>query len=86
VFRSADIAPSFVQHVSQIHAILALVSAGMGVSLVPRSAGSLLARGVVLRELRPVPRTLAELHLVWRRGQDNPALAVFREKVLPGLV
>jgi DNA-binding transcriptional LysR family regulator len=75
-----------VQHVSQIHAILALVSAGMGVSLVPRSAGSLLARGVVLRELRPAPRTLAELHLVWRREQDNPALSVFREKVLPGLV
>jgi DNA-binding transcriptional LysR family regulator len=86
LFRAADIAPSFVQHVSQIHAILALVSAGMGVSLVPRSAGSLLARGVVLRELRPVPRTWAELHLVWRRGQDNPALAVFREKVLPKLV
>ena len=86
LFRTADIAPAFVQHVSQIHAILALVSAGMGVSLVPRSAGSLLARGVVLRELRPVPRTLAELYLIWRRGQDNPALAVFREKVLPGLV
>jgi DNA-binding transcriptional LysR family regulator len=86
LFRAADIAPAFVQHVSQIHAILALVSAGMGVSLVPRSAGSLLARGVVLRELRPVPRTLAELYLIWRRGQDNPALTVFREKVLPGLV
>jgi DNA-binding transcriptional LysR family regulator len=86
LFRTADIAPRFVQHVSQIHAILALVSAGMGVSLVPRSSGNLLARGVVLRELRPVPRTLAELHLIWRRGQDNPALSAFREKVLPKLL
>ncbi|WP_158926829.1 LysR family transcriptional regulator [Acidisphaera sp. S103] len=85
LFRTANITPRFVQHVSQIHAILALVSAGMGVSLVPRSAGNLLARGVVLRDLRPVPRTPAELQLIWRRGKDNPALLAFREKVLPKL-
>ena len=85
LFRAAEIAPRFVQHVSQVHAILALVSAGMGVSLVPESAGSLLARGVVLRGLRPAPRTLAELHLIWRRGHDNPALRMFRETVVPKL-
>jgi len=85
LFRAADILPNFVQHVSQVHAILALVSAGMGVALVPQSAGSLLARGVVLRELQPEPRPLAELHLIWRKGHDNPALRMFRDKVLPKL-
>jgi DNA-binding transcriptional LysR family regulator len=86
LFRAADIAPVFVQHVSQVHAILALVSGGMGVSLVPQSAGSLLARGVILRQLRPEPRPLAELNLIWRRGHDNPALRAFREKVVPKLI
>jgi DNA-binding transcriptional LysR family regulator len=69
LFRAADIAPRFVQHVSQVHAILAL----MGVALMPRSAGSLLTRGVGLRTLRPAARTLAELHLIWRAGQSGVA-------------
>ena len=85
LFRTADIAPRFVQHVSQIHAILALVSAGMGVALVPTSAGSLLARGVVLRPMLPPPPIWAELYLIWRKDQDNPALKLFRDRVLPRL-
>jgi len=28
---------------------------------------------------------VAELHLAWRRGQDNPAFRVFRNVVLPKL-
>jgi DNA-binding transcriptional LysR family regulator len=35
MFRAAEVAPSFVQHCSQVHAVLALGSAGMGVALVP---------------------------------------------------
>jgi DNA-binding transcriptional LysR family regulator len=86
LFRSTDIAPQYVQHIGQIHTILALVSAGMGLALVPESAAGLLVRGVVLRKLVPASHVVAELQLVWRRNQDNPALQVFRSLVLPKLV
>lgn len=85
LFRAAEIVPDCVQHISQVHTILALVSAGMGIALVPEAARNLLVRGVALRKLRPAPKAQAELHLVWRRGQDNPAFGSFRSLVLPKL-
>jgi DNA-binding transcriptional LysR family regulator len=85
LFRAADAMPNFVQHAGQVHTVLALVSAGLGVALVPESARFLHVCGVVLRELDPVPATRAELHLIWRRDNDNPALAAFRANVLQGL-
>lgn len=85
LFRAAGIVPDCVQHIGQVHTILALVSAGMGVALVPEAARNLLVRGVALRKLRPAPKAQAELHLVWRRGQDNPAFLSFRSLVLPKL-
>jgi DNA-binding transcriptional LysR family regulator len=86
LFRAADIAPHYVQHISQIHTILALVSAGMGLAVVPEAARNLLVRGVVLREFVPAPPVTAELHLAWRRNQDNPALRVFRNLVVRKLL
>ena len=53
ILRAAEIEPSYVQHVSEVHTALALVSARAGVALVPAAANSLLVRGVVLRELEP---------------------------------
>lgn len=85
LFRAAEVSPDCVQHISQVHTILALVSAGMGAALVPEAARNLGVRGVVLRELTPAPDMVAELHLVWRREQDNPAFGTFRTLVLPGL-
>ena len=72
-FSSQSIAPNYVQHVSQIHSILALVSTGMGVALVPESARSLRYKGVVLRHMKEEPPS-AELHLVWSKDCDNPAV------------
>jgi DNA-binding transcriptional LysR family regulator len=86
LLRAAEVAPSFVQHVSEVHTVLALVSAKIGMALVPAAARSLHVKGVVLRELDPVPRTQAELHLAWRKRQDNPAFQAFRNLVLPKLV
>ena len=86
LFRSAEVVPNFVQYVSDIDTVLALVSVGMGLALVPQAARNLGVQGVVLRDLRPVPRTLAELYMVWRKGQDNPAFRVFRNLVLPKLI
>ena len=86
LLRAAEVEPSYVQHVSEVHTVLALVSARAGVALVPSAASNLFVRGVVLRELQPAPRTQAELHLIWRRRQDNPAFTTFRNLVLPRLV
>jgi len=83
LFRSADVAPLYVQHVNQVHTVLGLVGSGLGVSIVPESAAALGMRGVTMRELSPAPHTSAELHLAWRRGADNPALRTFRSLVLP---
>ena len=73
-FASLSIAPVYVQHVSQTHSILALVSAGMGIALVPESARLLRYRGVILRPMKREPPS-AELHLVWSKESGNPALA-----------
>jgi DNA-binding transcriptional LysR family regulator len=56
VFRSADVMPNYVQYISQTHTILALVSAGLGLALVPESARKLQFDGVVLRPILPAPR------------------------------
>jgi DNA-binding transcriptional LysR family regulator len=81
VLRSSDVLPKYVQYIHHIHTILGLVGVGMGIALVPESAQTLHFEGVVLRPLRLSPKTYAELHLVWRRNNDNPALNRFRELV-----
>lgn len=81
ILRSSEVLPNYVQYLHQIHTILGLVGAGMGIALVPESAQTLHFDGVVLRALRLSPRAYAELHLVWRRSNDNPALNRFRDLV-----
>jgi DNA-binding transcriptional LysR family regulator len=81
MFRKAGIAARYVQHISQVHSILALVSAGIGISLVPETAKKLHFEGAVLRELAGHP-VFAQLFLVWLSENDNPALPAFRDLVL----
>src|SRR5262249_37628360 len=77
IFGKAGVAPSYVQHVSQIHSILALVQAGLGAALVPETASSLRFEGIVLRPIKMQPRDPVELFLVWDSTNDNPALPAF---------
>jgi DNA-binding transcriptional LysR family regulator len=77
IFGAAGVAPQYVQHISQIHSILALVRAGLGAALVPEAAASLRFEDVVLRPVRMQPARPVELFLAWRRGSDNPALPAF---------
>jgi DNA-binding transcriptional LysR family regulator len=74
LFTRADVLPRYVQHLSQIHSILAMVRAGLGVSIVPAAAASLRTAEVELRPLRLHSRTPVELFMVWRRDDDNPLL------------
>lgn len=74
VFREAHVSPHYTQHVSQVHTVLALVRAGLGIALVPSTATLLRFDGVVLRPVALPDPEPVELHLAWRRANDNPAL------------
>lgn len=72
MFAAARILPTYVQHLAQIHSILALVKAGLGAAIVPESAANLHYDGIVMRPLNLRDPKPAELHMVWRRDEDNP--------------
>jgi DNA-binding transcriptional LysR family regulator len=74
LFTRADVLPRYVQQLSQIHSILAMVRAGLGVSIVPEAAASLKTADVKLKPLKLRTPTPVELFMVWRRDYDNPLL------------
>ncbi len=74
LFTQADILPRYVQHLGQIHSILAMVRAGLGAAIVPAAAASLRIANVKLRPLKLRSPTPVELFLVWRRDCENPLL------------
>lgn len=79
-FRQAGVTPDVVEHVGQVHTMLALVRAGLGVALVAESATRLQFDNIVIR---PMATELVETAAVWRRDNDNPALYLFRQEILP---
>ena len=76
-FAKAKILPKYVQYLDQIHAVLSLVRAGLGIALVPEAAANLRIKDVVLRPVHLRPNKPVELYLAWRRDRDNPQLAAF---------
>jgi DNA-binding transcriptional LysR family regulator len=77
-YAAQGLAPRIGQEAIQMQTIVSLVSAGMGVALVPRSLCNLRRTGVVYLELDgPVPEI--ETGLVWRRQAATPALQSFVE-------
>ncbi len=74
VFRTARVQPVYTQYPSQVHTALALVKADLGLALVPAAAAALRFEGVVLRPVDGIEGRPVELELMWRRGNDNPAL------------
>ena len=79
ILRSADVSPVFVQYTREIHTMLALVGPGVGLALVPESAGSLTVANVRLREIGLSTRTVSEFTLAWKKDPDSPALRRFIE-------
>lgn len=76
-FSGADVLPRYVQHLNQIHSILAMVRAGLGVSIVPAAAANLSIVGVKLLPLKLDQPVNAELFMTWRRDDENPLLRTF---------
>ncbi|MDC7677220.1 LysR family transcriptional regulator [Asticcacaulis machinosus] len=78
LFAEAKVTPDYVQQVTQIHSMLGLVRAGLGIAIVPRTAMSLQFSDVHYRDIATTPATPVELYMVWRRGNSNPALTPVR--------
>jgi DNA-binding transcriptional LysR family regulator len=78
-FARADILPRYVQHLSQVHSVLAMVRAGQGLAIVPAAAGSLNVSGVALRPLKLPSPTPVELFMTWRREDSNPLIPALVE-------
>lgn len=81
-FERAGVAPDIVEHVGQVHTMLALVRAGLGVALIAESATKLQFDNVVFRPIDIEPVNMVG---VWRRDNKNPAFHVFRDEVLASM-
>ncbi|MEK6297063.1 MAG: LysR family transcriptional regulator [Paraburkholderia tropica] len=79
-YGAAGLAPRVGQEAIQMQTIVSLVSAGMGVALVPQSLRHLRRTGVVYRPLAQAVPTI-ETGLVWRVQEESPVLAAFIEIV-----
>lgn len=81
VFRAAGVEPRYIQYLFQTHTILSLVSAGMGLALVPNSARQLRLEHVQFRPI-DLSGTAAELHLAWHRDANKPVVSTLRSFIL----
>ena len=79
LFDDAGVSPLYVQHVTQIHSMLGLVHAGLAAAIVPESASGLHMIDVQFRRLATEPEKPVELHMAWRRDNQNPALDAMRK-------
>lgn len=82
LFQIAGVAPNFVQYTYQPHSILAMVSAGIGIAIVPQAATNLKLENVVFRSMPMTPAVHAELHLAWRTDDESIAGSIFRSLIM----
>lgn len=75
-FRAAGVTPEIGQEAIQMQTIVSLVSAGMGMALVPQSVSNLMRPGVEYRALRDATPQV-ETGLAWRRDSVSPVLQGF---------
>ena len=75
-FHDAGITPRIGQEAIQMQTIVSLVSAGMGIALVPQSVSNLKRPGVQYRALQEASPKV-EFGLAWRRDTTSPVLSAF---------
>ena len=81
VCAAAGFAPRIVQEADELFTVLSLVRAGLGVSLVPRSAALMRLPGVRFHALR-LPEAAWNIALAWHRDSDQvPLVQRFLERV-----
>ena len=77
-FHEAGLTPRIGQEAIQMQTIVGLVSAGMGIALVPQSVSNLQRPGVEYRTLKEAGAPI-DMGLAWRRDNNSPVLAAFIE-------
>ena len=80
-FEKAGVVPDIVEHIGQVHTMLALVNAGIGSALVAEGATRLHFDGIVVRRIET---DVVRMVCAWRRDNENPILQLFRRDILPG--
>jgi DNA-binding transcriptional LysR family regulator len=79
-FARAGVVPDVVEHIGQVHTMLALVRAGVGVALIAEGASRLHFDGIVMRRMETEP---VEMVCAFRRDNENPVLQLFKREILP---
>ena len=74
--HAAGFSPQVTQEAIQMQTVISLVSAEMGVALIPHSLRNLKRTGVVYKSLKE-KSPMSEIHLAWRIGDSLPALQLF---------
>ncbi|MGI4792542.1 MAG: LysR family transcriptional regulator [Janthinobacterium lividum] len=77
-FAASGVEPRFVQRLSHAQAILSLVSAGLGIAIVPEEARNACFDNVLFRPIQLGAGQAAELHAIWRAGDSNEVLPPLR--------
>jgi DNA-binding transcriptional LysR family regulator len=81
VCAATGFAPRIVQEANELFTVLSLVGAGLGVSLVPRSAASMHLPGIRFRELT-LPEAAWDIGVAWHRDSGSgPLVERFVEMV-----
>jgi DNA-binding transcriptional LysR family regulator len=75
--RRAGFVPRVAGRVPDVQAAIALVAAGLGISLVPAAVQAFKRKAVVYRPLRPHTFSM-EMGLAWRRDDDSALVQQFR--------
>ena len=75
-FHHAGLTPEIGQEAIQMQTIIGLVSAGMGIALVPQSVSNLQRPGVVYHPL-PAGAPLVEIGVAWRKDNPSAVLQAF---------
>jgi DNA-binding transcriptional LysR family regulator len=81
ICRAAGFSPMVVQECIQIQTIISLVSANMGVSIVPKSTQDIQRQGVIYKPIFD-DTPVASIALIWRTKDSSPTLARLLEIVL----
>jgi DNA-binding transcriptional LysR family regulator len=77
ICQSAGFSPQVVQECIQMQTIVSLVSANMGVSILPESIREAQRQGVVYKPIRSSTLSvdkLATIAIVWRQNDDSPTM------------
>lgn len=75
---TSGFSPNVIQEVTEMHTIVSLVAAGMGVSLVPLSVKNIRSQGVVYRELEG-STPLTEMAVAWLLNSHSTIVQNFLE-------